>query len=72
MVNKDGPWTVKHSSYKMCTLHYALTLSAFIKTRPMLEGEERDKYQKISLICEILKKEDTNELIYKTKIDSQT
>ena len=38
----------------------------------MLEGEERDKYQKISLICEILKKEDTNELIYKTKIDSQT
>ena len=32
---------------------------------------ERDKYQMISLICEIFKN-DTNKLIYKTEIDSQT
>ena len=32
---------------------------------------EKDKYHMISLICGILKK-DTNEFIYKTKIDSQT
>ena len=32
---------------------------------------EKDKYQMISLICGILKN-DTNELIYKTEIDSQT
>ena len=31
---------------------------------------EKDKYHMISLICGILKS-DTNELIYKTKIDSQ-
>ena len=33
---------------------------------------EKDKYLMMSLICEILKKNDTNELIYKTKTDSQT
>ena len=32
---------------------------------------EKDKYHMISLICEILKN-DTNELIYKIEIDSQT
>ena len=32
---------------------------------------EKDKYRMISLICGILKNV-TNELIYKTKIDSQT
>ena len=31
----------------------------------------KDKYHMISLICGILKN-DTNELIYKTEIDSQT
>ena len=42
----------------------------------MLKGRtqrEKDKYHMISLICGILKKKkDTNELIYKTKIDPQT
>ena len=34
---------------------------------------EKDKYLMMSLICEILKKKnDTNELIYKTEIDSLT
>ena len=33
---------------------------------------EKDKYHMISLICRILKKNDTNELIYKTETDSQT
>ena len=33
---------------------------------------ENDKYHMISLICGILKKNDTNELIYKTETDSQT
>ena len=33
---------------------------------------DKDKYHMISLICGILKKEDTNELIYKTEIDPQT
>ena len=32
---------------------------------------DKDKYHMISLICGILKN-DTNELIYKTEIDSQT
>ena len=32
---------------------------------------EKDKYSMASLICRILKN-DTNELIYKTEIDSQT
>ena len=32
---------------------------------------EKDKYHMISLICRIYKN-DTNELIYKTEIDSQT
>ena len=32
---------------------------------------EKDKYHMISLICRILKN-DTNEIIYKTKTDSQT
>ena len=32
---------------------------------------EKDKYYMISLICGILKN-DTNKLIYKTEIDSQT
>ena len=32
---------------------------------------EKDKYHMILLICGI-KKDDTNEIIYKTKIDSQT
>ena len=32
---------------------------------------EKDKYRMMSLICGILKN-DTNELIYKTEIDSQT
>ena len=32
---------------------------------------EKDKYHMISLICGILKN-DINELIYKTEIDSQT
>ena len=32
---------------------------------------EKDKYHVILLICGILKKKDTNELIYKTEIDSQ-
>ena len=34
-------------------------------------GLEKEKHHTISLICEILKN-DTNELIYKTEIDSQT
>ena len=33
--------------------------------------KEKDKYHMISLICRIYKN-DTNELIYKTEIDSQT
>ena len=33
---------------------------------------EKDRYHMISLISGILKKEDTNELTYKTEIDSQT
>ena len=33
---------------------------------------KKDKYQMISLICRIFKKNDTNDLIYKTEIDSQT
>ena len=33
---------------------------------------EEDKYHMISLICGILKKKDTNELIYRTETDSQT
>ena len=32
---------------------------------------EKDTYHRLSLICRILKN-DTNELIYKTEIDSQT
>ena len=32
----------------------------------------KDKYHMILLICVILKKNDTNELIYKTETDSQT
>ena len=36
------------------------------------EGQtEKDKYPMTSLICGILKN-DTNELIYKTEVDSQT
>ena len=31
---------------------------------------EKDKYHVISLICEILKKKDTNELMYKTETGS--
>ena len=33
--------------------------------------KEKEKYHRLSLICRILKN-DTNELIYKTEIDSQT
>ena len=33
---------------------------------------EKDKYHMISLICEILKKNDTKELIYEAEIDLQT
>ena len=33
--------------------------------------KEKDKYNMISLLCSILKN-DTNELIYKTEMDSQT
>ena len=33
---------------------------------------EKDKYHMTSLICGIIKKNDTNEHIYKTEIDSQT
>ena len=33
---------------------------------------DKDKYHMISLTCEILKKMDTNELIYKTEVDPQT
>ena len=33
---------------------------------------EKNKYHMILLICEIYKKKDTNELIYKTEIDPQT
>ena len=36
-----------------------------------LRQTEKDKYHMISLICEISKK-DTNDLTYKTEIDSQT
>ena len=36
-----------------------------------ISQKEKDKYCMISLICGILK-EDTNELTYKTEIDSQT
>ena len=36
-----------------------------------LSQTEKDKYHIISLICGI-KKSDTNELIYKTEIDSET
>ena len=32
---------------------------------------EKDKYHMILLICGILKKNDTNDLIYKMEIDSQ-
>ena len=32
---------------------------------------EKEKYHKILLICEIKKKKDTNELIYKTEIELQ-
>ena len=37
-----------------------------------ISQREEDKYHMILLICGILKKNDTNELIYKTEIDSQT
>ena len=33
---------------------------------------QKEKYHMISLICRILKKNDTHELIYKTEVDSQT
>lgn len=33
---------------------------------------EEDKYNTMSLMCVIKKKIDRNELIYKTKVDSQT
>ena len=33
---------------------------------------KKDEYHMISLPCGIFKKNDTNELIYKTEIDSQT
>ena len=33
---------------------------------------DKDKYHMISLTCEIFKKMDTNELIYKTEVDPQT
>ena len=33
---------------------------------------EKDKYHMILLICRTKKKNDTNELIYKTETDSQT
>ena len=33
---------------------------------------EKDKYPMILLFCGILKKNDTNKLIYKTEIDPQT
>ena len=32
---------------------------------------EKDKYHMISLLCGILKKNNTNELIYKIEIESQ-
>ena len=37
-----------------------------------LSQTEKDKYLMISFTCGILKKNDTNELIYKTEIDPQT
>ena len=37
-----------------------------------ISQREEDKYHMILLICGILKKNDTNELIYKIEIDSQT
>ena len=36
-----------------------------------ISQKEKDKYH-ISSICGIVKNNDTNELIYKTEIDSQT
>jgi len=33
---------------------------------------EKDKYHMILLLCGLLRKKDTNELIYKTEIDTQT
>ena len=38
----------------------------------MWSKSDKDKYHMISLIRRILKKNDTNELIYKTETDSQT
>ena len=36
-----------------------------------LSQKGKDKYHRISLICGILEKKGTNELTYKTEIDSQ-
>ena len=35
-------------------------------------SQRETKYPMISLICRILKRSDTNELVYKTETDSQT
>ena len=51
----------------------------FVATRMDLEiitlsevsQTEKDKQRIISLICRILKKKDTNELVYKTETDSE-
>ena len=60
-------------------LYYSAIIQPFAATWTDLETiilsrvsqTEKDKYM-ISFICGVLKKNDTNELIYKTEIDPQT
>jgi len=55
-------------------------ITPFVATRMNLEmiipsevnQTEKDKYHMILLLCGLLRKKDTNELIYKTEIDTQT
>ena len=51
----------------MATAEYAATwMNLEIIILSEVSQTEKDKYHVISLICRILKKKDTNELIYKT------
>ena len=47
----------------------ATSVDAEIVALSEVSQTEKDKYHTMSLICEIFKKNDTNELIYKTEID---
>ena len=60
---------VTHWCFKMFFAATRVDLENIILSE--LSQIEKGKYHMMSLIC-IIKKNDTNELIYKTEIDSQT